>query len=64
MIGNNLWRLRAASGLSQQALAEKAKIDRRYYQDLEASKACPSVAVAAKLKKAFGCEWDDLLNGL
>jgi len=64
MIGNNLLRLRKASGLSQVALAERAKINRRYYQSLEASMSSPTVEIAARLKKALRCEWNELLKGL
>jgi len=64
MIGKNLLRLRKASGLSQVALSERAKINRRYYQELEASERNPTVRVAAKLRKVLKCKWDDILKGL
>jgi transcriptional regulator with XRE-family HTH domain len=64
MIGRNLHRLRKAKGWSQVDLAERANINRRYYQDLEASRRTPTVAVAMRLRKALRCEWNDLLKGL
>ncbi len=64
VIGKNLLRLRKARGLSQVALAEKAGVNRRYYQDLEASVRTPTVMVASKLRKALRCDWNELLKGL
>lgn len=64
MFGNNLKRLRLKNDLTQREVAEGAEIHRRYYQDLEACVKIPSVAIAARLRKVFGCEWEELTKGL
>jgi transcriptional regulator with XRE-family HTH domain len=49
--------------MTQETLAEKAEIDRRYVQRIERGTANPGVEVLARLKKAFRCSWDELLGG-
>tara|TARA_R110002049_G_scaffold137349_3_gene297295 strand:- start:362 stop:508 length:147 start_codon:yes stop_codon:yes gene_type:complete len=48
--------------MSQEKLAEVARIDRRYVQRIEAGIANPSVEVLERLKTALKCTWDDLLG--
>jgi len=60
----NLSRLRAAAGLTQEALAEKAEISVRYVQFVEAGRYIPTVAVAGRIREALDCSWDDLCAGL
>lgn len=62
--GRNISRIRNATGLTQEALAEKADISTRYVQFLEADKYVPSVVIAARLRRALGCSWDELCRGL
>ncbi len=62
-LGRNLSRLRTVSGFTQEQLSEKAGISTRYVQDLEAGMYAPTIFVADALRKALGCEWDDLLRG-
>lgn len=56
-------RLRQLRGMTQETLAEKADIDRRYVQRIESGTANPGVEVLARLKKSFRCSWDELLGG-
>jgi DNA-binding XRE family transcriptional regulator len=59
-----LSRLRTVARLTQEILAEKADISVRYLQFIEAGRYAPTVLVAARLRKALGCRWNDLLGGL
>jgi len=61
--GKNLLQLREALGLTQEALAEMINVDRRYVQGLEYGDYWPSLPVLSRLKEAFDCDWDDLLQG-
>lgn len=64
MFGKNLKRIRLKRGMTQLELAEQAKIYKRHYQDVEACRKIPSVAMAARLRKALKCEWTDLMRGV
>lgn len=64
MFGKNLRRLRLQKGLTQAKVAELADINRRYYQEVEASRKNPTIGVAARLRKALKVEWVELLKGL
>lgn len=59
--GRNLARVRSARGMTQEELAERADIHARYLQKLEAGAGHPSLIVLCRLKRALGCDWDDLL---
>ena len=50
--------------MTQEALAEKADISRRYLQQIEAGQMNPTVKVVSRLRKALRCLWDDLLRGV
>jgi transcriptional regulator with XRE-family HTH domain len=52
-IGMKIKRLREARGLSQYALAKKAKISREYVNKLEAGRYDPTVGVLQRLAKAL-----------
>ena len=62
--GQNVYRLRNAAKLTQEQLAEKADISRRYVQLIEASSYVPTVAVASRLRAALGVSWDELMRGM
>lgn len=62
--GRNLSRLRANRTWTQEELAEKADLHWRYLQKLEVGDCNPSLRVIARLKKALGCEWDELLKDI
>jgi transcriptional regulator with XRE-family HTH domain len=54
--------LRDAKGLSQAALAKKAKITREYVNRLEAGRYDPTVGVLQRLAKALGVPVTALLE--
>lgn len=56
LVSWNLRRLRVARGLSQEALAVDAAIDRTYVSRLERCLENPSVNVLERLAIALGCE--------
>jgi transcriptional regulator with XRE-family HTH domain len=64
IFGRNVNRLRMMSGLTQEALAEKADLSRRFLQEIESGAKSPTVPMLAKLRRALDCSWDDLLKGL
>ena len=62
--GQSVYRLRNAANLTQEQLAEKADISRRYVQMIEAGQYMPTIDVASRLRVALGVDWEDLLKGL
>jgi transcriptional regulator with XRE-family HTH domain len=52
-LGMRLKKLRAARGMSQDALAKKADITREYVNKLEAGRYDPTVSVVQRLAKAL-----------
>ncbi len=62
--GQNVYRLRNAANLTQEQLAEKADISRRYVQMIEAGQYTPTIEVASRLKSAFGASWDEVMKGV
>ena len=57
-----LKRFREAKGLSQEALARKARITREYVNKLEAGRYDPTVGVLKRLAKALGIPVTELLE--
>ena len=55
LVARNLRRLRVARGVSQEALAVDAEIDRTYVSRLERGMENPTVAVLEKLAAALDC---------
>ena len=60
-LGQNLHRLRNAAGLSQDALAVKADVTKRYVQMIEAGQKCPTLFALKRLHAALDCSYQDLL---
>ena len=60
LFGKNVCRLRTAARLTQEKLAEKADLSRRFIQEIEAGTKNPTVNVVVRLKKSLRCSWDDL----
>lgn len=60
--GRNVNKLRMRQGITQERLAEKADISRRYLQTIEAGTMNPTIKVVAKLRKALRCSWAELLE--
>jgi transcriptional regulator with XRE-family HTH domain len=52
---------RVLKDLSQQELAEKAKVSRTYISKIESGKVNPSISILAKIANALGCSIKDFL---
>lgn len=50
-------------GLSQEALALRAGVNRSYYASLEAGRRNPSLETICRLAVALGCDTADLVRG-
>lgn len=61
-LARNVVRQRKALGLSQEALAQDAGIDRTWLSKLETAKAAVSVDIIEKLASALGADPADLLR--
>jgi transcriptional regulator with XRE-family HTH domain len=61
--GENAHRLRLKAGLTQEQLAERAGIDRRYVQRIEAGTANPGTNIVARVRDALGCSWTQIVDG-
>ena len=60
VFGQNVCRLRTTAKLTQESLAEKADLSRRFVQEIEAGSKSPTVTTVVRLKKALACSWNDL----
>ena len=60
LVARNIRRNRVARGLSQEALAVDAEIDRTYVSRLERNLENPTVAVLERLARALNCKIVDL----
>ena len=63
-VGQNVCRLRTNKNFTQEQLAEKADISRRYLQRIESGEKNPTVDILTKLRRALGCTWNDLFEGV
>jgi predicted transcriptional regulator len=63
ILGNNLRRLRNGAGLSQDMLAVKADVTKRYVQMIEAGQKCPTLFTLKRLQSTLACRYEDLLAG-
>ncbi|UAK25501.1 helix-turn-helix domain-containing protein [Sphingomonas nostoxanthinifaciens] len=61
-LANNLRRLRAEKGWSQEAFAHEAGIHRTYVSDIERCARNPTITVVEKLAKPFGVTAGTLLD--
>ena len=62
VVARNLRRLRVLRGISQEALAVDAGIDRTYMSRLERAMENPTVAVLERLSKALRAEISDFFD--
>jgi transcriptional regulator with XRE-family HTH domain len=60
LVARNIRRIRVARGLSQEALAVDAEIDRTYVSRLERNLENPTVGVLERVAKALHCPIVDL----
>lgn len=63
LLGDHLRRHRQSSGLSQEALALKARVNRSYYASLEAGRRNASLETICRLALALECDAADLVRG-
>jgi transcriptional regulator with XRE-family HTH domain len=63
-LGRNIARLRTAAKLTQERLAERAAINPRYLQKLEAGHCEVSLAVLMRLRRALNRPWQAILRGI
>ena len=63
-LGFALKRLRESKRLTQEALAEKADLDRTYLSDIERGARNPGIKNVARLAKALGVTTSQLLEGI
>lgn len=59
---NRLAEWRSNAGLSQQELADAIGVSRKTISTIERRKFTPSVQIALKLARYFGCSVDDLFE--
>jgi transcriptional regulator with XRE-family HTH domain len=64
ILGQNLNRLRNTAGLSQDKLAVKADMTKRYVQMIESGQKCPSLATLKQLRDALKCTYERLMDGV
>ncbi len=62
--GQNVYRLRNKAEMTQEMLAERADISRRYVQMIEAGRYSPTIEVASRIRTALKASWDELLRGM
>jgi transcriptional regulator with XRE-family HTH domain len=64
ILGKNINRLRVAAGITQEELAEKANLSRRYVQELEAGAKGPLIPTLVRIRLALKLSWEELMRGL
>ena len=62
IVGTNIRRLRLAKPVTQEQLADNAKIDVTYLRGIEAGRRNPSLMVMARIATALGADPSDLLR--
>ena len=60
--GSNVRRERVAASLTQERLAEKADLNIRTLQSIEAGELNVLVTTAMRLQRALDCDWDKLMG--
>ena len=63
LLGRNVCRLRNLRKLTQEQLAARLGMDRRYVQRIEAGKARPAPEVIIGLPLALETSWNELMHG-
>ncbi len=64
LVARNLHALRLRADMTQEVLAERADVDLRSLQRIEAGAWNMTVDYLARFQKALGCRWRDLIEGL
>ena len=63
-LGANIRRERTARNLTQEKLAERADLNIRSLQKIEAGELNILVTTARRIQRALGCSWDALMRGV
>ncbi len=63
-LGRNIAKYRHRMAFSQEELAERAAIESRYLQKIEAGEFGGSVAVLKRIRRELKIDWNKLLEGL
>lgn len=61
VFGRNLRRVRVARKLTQEQLAERADLNPRTLQKIEAGEINLLVTTVMRLRRALGCKWEELM---
>lgn len=64
LFGQNVRRLRAVSGFTQERLADKADLDPTYISGIERGVRNPTLAIIARLARALGVSLSELCKGV
>jgi transcriptional regulator with XRE-family HTH domain len=64
VLGRNVQRLRNAAKISQDGLAQKASVTKRYVQMIEAGQKCPALHTVKRFAEALGASYDELLKAV
>jgi transcriptional regulator with XRE-family HTH domain len=62
-LGANIRRERTARNLTQEKLAEKADLNIRTLQKIEAGELNVLITTAARIQRALACSWEKLMSG-
>ena len=60
-LGGNIRRIRMSLGMTQERLAELIEINARNVRRIEAGEFNVLVTTVARIRKALGCSWDELV---
>ena len=60
-LGAHIRESRRSAGMTQEVLAEKAEIATRVLQKIEAGQITILVTTLIRIRRALGCDYDDLL---
>lgn len=61
-LGKRIRTLRAERGLTQEAAAERGKLDEKHWQDIEGARTNPTVATLVGVAKALGVDIGSLFE--
>jgi transcriptional regulator with XRE-family HTH domain len=64
IVAGNISRLRGERGMTQEKLCELADVSRGYFQRVECGKGNMTIDYLDRVRKALGCHWADLFQGL
>lgn len=63
-VGRNVKAIREASGLSQEEVASRARLDRTYISGIERGKRNPTVLALVDIASAMSVQLSDLIKGI